>query len=381
MAVPVLKDELRYIIMYILVMVIVYIMVYQNKVEDFIHILILLIELTCIDGLSEKLIVVIFKSIEYIYIREKYQILISRIVVLIIFYVADIFGRKKKIREKNLKIEYIWIIVICMMTNILLTAAGLYVARGYVNNELFESVVSITNICSYLSVGLLILFVVYIRNTNRKLEQLLVVEKQLKEAQEQYYRSLLQKEEETRKNRHDWNNHLICLMELAQKEKALKTTQYIDTLKQQNNKIIRAQYDVGNDIINAILCYYFSDIKNDISIKVIGRCRKELKMNEVDLCVVVSNLIQNAIEYLSRCELKEKLLEFIIEEGDIYQRILIVNSVDKDVSERSIENTTKENKQNHGIGIQNVKDAIERNEGIFKIKIQDGKFVADIILK
>ena len=33
-----------------------------------------------------------------------------------------------------------------------------------VNNELFESVVSITNICSYLSVGLLILFMVYIRN-------------------------------------------------------------------------------------------------------------------------------------------------------------------------------------------------------------------------
>ena len=138
---------------------------------------------------------------------------------------------------------------------------------------------------------------------------------------------------------------------------------------------------MGNDILNAILCYHFSELDDNISVKVVGKCRNDINIDEADLCVIVSNLVQNAVEYLNNSNIQKKKLLFSIEEGKVYRRISIVNSVDNNVSERDLKTTTKLDKKNHGIGLQNVKETIERNKGKLEIKIQDGEFVADIILK
>ena len=63
----------------------------------------------------------------------------------------------------------------------------------------------------------------------------------------------------------------------------------------------------------------------------------------------------------------------------MYKRISIVNSVDNKVSVRTLKTTTKSDKRNHGIGLRNVRETIERNGGKLKINIQDGMFKADVI--
>lgn len=222
---------------------------------------------------------------------------------------------------------------------------------------------------------------IFIRNTNQRLQQAIKLERQLKKAQEQYYHSLLQKEEETRKSRHDWNNHLICMAGLAKKENAQETERYIGTLINQIRNIQGKRYDVGNDIINAILNYYLMENGKGILIKVEGRFRKKIQIDAVDLCVIISNMIQNAVEYIeSHNELKNQL-SIIIEEGDLYQRIIIENVIDTKVSEKSIEKTSKEDKINHGMGISNAKEAIRRNHGKLQISVYDGKFRVEIIFK
>ena len=92
-------------------------------------------------------------------------------------------------------------------------------------------------------------------------------------------------------------------------------------------------------------------------------------------------MIQNAVEYIeSHNELKNQL-SIIIEEGDLYQRIIIENVIDTKVSEKSIEKTSKEDKINHGMGIGNAKEAIRRNDGKLQISVYDGKFRVEIIFK
>ena len=377
--VPTSKEEVQYIVMYAMAIITVYIMIQQKKAKDFVHILILLIELSCIDGVVEIFIRAILKRIECTNLLYEYQILLNNSIVLILFCVAYIYIKQKKVMRRKIKIEYIWIIILCMMVNILLTAAGLYVAKEYVRNDLFDSFFTITNICSYISVGLMIFFMIYIKNTNQKMQQLLITEKQLKEAQEHYYRSLLKKEEETRKSRHDWNNHLICLAELAKKENADNTKQYIDALMKQNAYLKDRQYDVGNDILNAILCYHLSELDDDISVRIAGKCRNDINIAAVDLCVIVSNLVQNAVEYLKGNNIESKELTVSIEEGNVYKRISVVNSVDPNMSERNLKTTTKSDKRNHGIGLRNVKETIEKNGGKLEINIQEGMFKADVI--
>ena len=226
-SVPLVSEKDQYLTMYGLAIITTYIIVYQKKIEDLVQILILFIEVSCVEAITGELIEVIWKREGNLHLLKEYQILINGIVVIFIFYIIYILCKRKAIFETKIRMEYIWILVLGMVANILLTAAGLDVAKEYVSNQRLRVFISITYVCSFISVGLLILFITYIRNTNRKLQQLLVIEKQLKEAQEQYYHSLLKKEEETRKNRHDWNNHLICLAELAQKENADNIKQYI----------------------------------------------------------------------------------------------------------------------------------------------------------
>ena len=337
--------------------------------------------MTCIEGIIEKLVLAIFERMGYFNLSKECQILLSNIVVIFIFYVVYILYKRKRVSKIETRIEYIWILVLCMVVNILLTAAELHIAKEYISNDRFKYIIGITNICSYISVGFLMLFIIYIRNTNQKLQKSLATEKQLKEAQEQYYRSLLKKEEETRKSRHDWNNHLICLSELSKKENADSTKQYIDTLIKQNNYLKEKQYDVGNDILNAILYYHFSELEDDISVKVVGRCRNDINIEAADLCVIVSNLIRNAVEYLNKSNMQEKMVLFSMEEGKAYKRISIANSVESNVSESKLKTTTKLDKKNHGIGLQNVRETIERNNGKLEINIQDGIFKADVIWK
>ncbi|MBQ3600181.1 MAG: hypothetical protein II992_03130, partial [Lachnospiraceae bacterium] len=207
--VQITSEEEQYIILYTFVLVTTYIMVYQNKIEDFVHILILLIEITCIEGITEKTVAFIGRNAGFLELSNQYQYLITDSLVGIAIFAIYCWNKRKSLFDIKIRLEYVWILVLWMMMNVLLTASGVYVASEYVTNEKFQNLMIFTNICSYLSVGLIVLFITYIKNTNKKLQQLLMVEKQLKDAQKQYYNTLLQREEETRKNRHDWNNHLM----------------------------------------------------------------------------------------------------------------------------------------------------------------------------
>lgn len=377
--VQITSEEEQYLIMYGLAVATAYIMVYQKKIEEFVNLLILVIEITCIEEITDKMVVFIGRDVGFLDLSNEYQFLTTSIIVLSIFFAVFFWSKKKRISEIKIRIEYIWIFVLCMVINILFTASGLYIASEYVTNQRIQFIMTIINICSYLSVGLVVLFITYIKNTNQRLQQLLMAEKQLKEAQKQYYSSLLQREEETRKNRHDWNNHLICLTELAQKENANNTKQYIDALMKQNARLKEKQYDVENDVLNAILCHHLSQLDDNISVKIVGKCRNDININAIDLCVIVSNLVQNAVEYLRDSNIESKELSISIEEGKVYKRISVVNSVDKNVSERTLKTTTKSDKRNHGIGLRNVKETIERNGGKLEINIQEGMFKADVI--
>ncbi len=377
--VQITNEEEQYIILYAFILITTYIMVYQKKIEDFVHILILLIEITCIEGITEKIVAFIGRNAGFLELPNEYQYLITDSLVAIVIFAIYCWNKRKSIFEIKIRIEYIWILVLWMMINILLLAAGVYVTLEYVTNERFQKLMIFISICSYLSVGLIVLFITYIKNTNQRLQQLLITEKQLKEAQKQYYSALLQREEETRKNRHDWNNHLICLAELAQKENADSTKQYIDTLMKQNAHLKDKQYDVGNDVLNAILCRHLSELDDDISVKIVGKCRNDINIDEVDLCVIVSNLVQNAVEYLRDSSIESKELSLSIEEGSVYKRISVINSVDKNVSERTLKTTAKSDKRNHGIGLRNVRETIERNGGKLEINIHKGMFRADVI--
>ncbi|MBO5372891.1 MAG: GHKL domain-containing protein [Lachnospiraceae bacterium] len=290
---------------------------------------------------------------------------------------------KKKVADNLEKLKQIFrkIVVVCVLFMGIaqaITICGLLYAREYLPTEQVKRAFEVVSMVSLLGVAGTILFIMYIRIANQKMEQLLLTERKLKQMQEQYYTVLLEKEEETRKYRHDMKNHLLCLYDLSEKEKVFEIKEYIGALQNEFLTIQRKSYCTGNDIIDVLLNYHLSDLE-DIKISVIGKCSDNLPVSDMDFCTIFSNLIKNAVEEVKKQKEENRYIKVHIRQGKQNLSITIINSSQK-VLDKEMVKTSKKDKRNHGIGLKNVKAVIEKNGGIFKL-YGDGKEVtAEVIL-
>jgi sensor histidine kinase regulating citrate/malate metabolism len=212
-----------------------------------------------------------------------------------------------------------------------------------------------------------LIFLFYSREQYKSLNRL---REEFNEKQIDYYKTLLNQEEDTKKFRHDIRNHIICIEELLETGKLEDAKNYIQDMHHSLDKIASI-YDTGNDIINAILNYYINKGKEDhIKIVVKGRILQELNIPMMHLSTIVSNLVSNAYEAtlkVNSASDKDILVE--IRTGSKYFEFIIKNPAVADrvkLDEKML--TTKPDKRNHGFGIQNIKEVLSKYDGELLLK-------------
>lgn len=297
------------------------------------------------------------------------------------FAVLGIIKKKAVDNMEKLKQIFGKTVVVCVLFMGIaqaITICGLLYAREYLPTEQVKIAFEVVSMLSLLGVAGTILFIMYIRIANQKMEQLLLTERKLKQMQEQYYTVLLEKEDATRKYRHDMKNHLLCLYDLSEKEKVSEIKAYIGAMQKEFLAIQRKSYCTGNDIADVLLNYHLSDL-DDIKISVIGKCPGDLPISDMDFCTIFSNLIKNAIEEVKKQKEENRYIKVHIRQGKQNLSITIINTSQKVLDKETVK-TSKKDKRNHGIGLKNVKAVIEKNGGTFKL-FGDGKEVtAEVIL-
>lgn len=242
---------------------------------------------------------------------------------------------------------------------------------------------SLLNLCSIISIGIMVVIVIYIKSTNDQLEHAIAVEQKLQQLQAEYYEALLEKENATKKYRHDMNNHLICLKGLLDNGDMEGTKAYIAEMDANMQAVRKNSYHTGISILDMLMNYHVGQLEQGIPVEVKGRCNSPLAVSDMDLCVILANLIQNTVEALNRCGKKKGFLELGINEGRNYVQIRIVNSVlphTIQLDEKGNLQTTKKDKRSHGIGVLNVKETINRVGGKMQYHIEEEKFVCEIFL-
>ncbi len=320
--------------------------------------------------------------------EEKVVYLINNSIVIVLISIAAVIKKKVKLpnNEKWKKIYkfIIYVSVFVMGMAIFLTIAGFQTISRYTFNEkivLFSKVISII---SFVSVACLILIMSYIDNENKTIKKYLETDALLLETQRNLYKAMLAKNEETRRFRHDIQSHLICLNELAHRGDVSKVKNYVSGMEGQFLEIKNITYSVGNDVIDAVLNYYISSLDKDVKVNVNGKCPDNIRINRVELCTIVSNLIQNAVEALNKTKNDEHYLKIIVTNSNNYMRFEIINSVPEADKEESLVNglmdTTKADKENHGIGMRNVKETVEKNGGVFRINVGDCEFAVKVTI-
>lgn len=261
------------------------------------------------------------------------------------------------------------------------TIGGMINSQSYLINEEAKWYLNIDGIIAYVFVIGLILFALYIEKSSEEKRRLIETERMLADMQKGYYMTLLEREEETRKYRHDMNNHLMCLNEFVRKQENDEAVNYIANLQDKLIDIRTKCYASGNDILDILLNNQLASLK-DVEVSVVGKCKHQPDISNVDLCIIFSNLIKNAIEELEREDYLNKYIKVNIKSGSTYVMIEIRNTSNLLIKENGKQiRSKKSDVRNHGFGLENVVETVRNNGGTFLLT-GDGKEVcAKVILE
>ncbi len=217
--------------------------------------------------------------------------------------------------------------------------------------------------------GLLSIFIavffllIYILISQRKeLKRLLTLNKKCIEEQTEQYRLLSQGEQSLRQFRHDYNDHVAVLHDLAQHGDVDELRNYAIQMAEIQDGL--RMIHTGNVIGDAIINRYDRICRTeDVGLTVEGVFPESMALSETDLCVLLSNGIRNAYEASRKCE-EKRSISVDIQNTEGYVYIVIRNpSTEKLCAEENGLATSKEDKESHGYGSRNMLETARKNDG------------------
>ena len=136
-----------------------------------------------------------------------------------------------------------------------------------------------------------------------------------------------------------------------------------------------------NDILNAILGFLSGKCSaSDIALRTNVLSSDISYFLPVDICIILTNLITNAIEASVCSQGKKILLELYVQRN--YYCIRVANQIEKSVLESNpMLITTKKDKTAHGFGVASIKMLAEKYNGMTSFYERNGQFIADVWLK
>ena len=177
--------------------------------------------------------------------------------------------------------------------------------------------------------------------------------------------------------RHDLKRYLVTYRQLLQEGKYEVIEADIDKILGKRLNTNHCVY-TENTILNAVICEKMEQcsIKN---IKIEVQVNADKDMDSIEYGVVLSNLLDNAIE----AEEQEKeenryiCLNIGVEQNMIH--LVVSNYISESVLQNNaLLETSKKNKQLHGIGLRGVKEFVKNKKGEIEIFEENHMFVVHI---
>lgn len=209
------------------------------------------------------------------------------------------------------------------------------------------------------------------------------LEKSMMEEQIEMYENQFKIMSESQNNlralRHDMKNHFQLVKAYINEDKFEEAKSYIEALEDYG-KVTGQYVDTGNQEVDTILNYTLERAaKLSCKIETKIAVPEESFIPGFDLNVLLGNLLENAIEALEKTEERYLYVGMNYKRGVLLVRIW--NSYDgrlKKNGETYI--TRKKDKENHGIGLKNIHEVIEKYNGEQMIDTTDKLFKTDVIL-
>lgn len=213
-------------------------------------------------------------------------------------------------------------------------------------------------------------------NRNARLQQ----ENHFLSLQKQRYDTLLAAIEEARHARHDLRHHFVQLSSLAEQGDLEKIRQYLENA---TNKIPDLDmHFCENRAADSVIGYYCALAKREnIPFHAQTDLPAKITADEIDMCLVLSNLLENALEAsLKTSAAKRSIKVSAYLHSPHLLLIQVSNPFDGEIHEKNhVFQSSK--RHGNGVGIQSVRRIAEKNGGASTFTYEDGIFSAKIMLR
>ena len=169
--------------------------------------------------------------------------------------------------------------------------------------------------------------------------------------------------------KHDIMNHMSILYKLVENGKNSDALKYIYQI---NNSIERTSYTISTGIIpiDCIMTAKLSKaLDNNISIKHQIHFPANYNISDMDLCSLISNLLDNAIEANCKLDITKRRLQIEIKPYNNMLLLFISNSSNGIYlygGNGNLLTTKTSNKNEHGIGIKRINEIVKKYNGIIE---------------
>ncbi len=197
---------------------------------------------------------------------------------------------------------------------------------------------------------------------------------------ETHYREVENMYRQIRGWRHDYRNHIQVMKAYAAEDNLEAIRRYLDALDQ-DLTTVDTTIKTGNPMTDAILNSKISLAKSrGIQVIADAHIPVKLKLSELDLCCILGNLFDNAIEASAGLPEDKRLIRVYMDMKNTQLYISFTNfTAGKKL--KKIDGRFASNKgEGHGFGLVRIDTIVERLEGYISRNSEDGAFTTEVLL-
>ena len=275
-------------------------------------------------------------------------------------------------RIRDLPIQY-WILIL------IIPIISIFILRNQI-----DTITDASAFINYYSSGIAIFGVVYINimmfhffesyEDKLKLKYL----KTLKKQESENYKLLTLSYKQVREMKHDIENQLTVVNDMLKSKNYSSASEYLNKLGLYVRKANKICY-TGNNAIDSIVNIKGS-LADSIGIEFICKVTiiSGILADELDLCRIIANALDNAIEGCERADNPYKHIYISISE-DKDKLSIIVSNTSNEVDTNDL-TSNKEKSGLHGIGISSIKSSVERLQGVSTFTYNEGIFTLRVVV-
>lgn len=300
-----------------------------------------------------------------------YELLTMALVFMFLFLLA-------RVRSKNDNTP-MPLPVMCIAT-VLMLMVNSFVADDFTSPFIISSDVAkpVLLILVLLTVWLLF-FLRVTRKERDGFKALNKINEELVDSQTKYFEASAKADSEIRAIRHDMKNNIQVLMLLLEQGEHVKMREYLEEMGE-NLTSADISAHTGNTIADSIIAEKTAKAEAlGLSFECSGRIT-DIEISPVDMCKMLANLLDNAIEAASAPELSEiedsqKVIKLVFKKTDNFFMISVTNPCIRapQIKDGKIV-TSKKDSKNHGFGIHNIETAAAVYGGELNVSCEEKQY-------